>query len=849
MVLTALRNLLAHKIRLFTTGLAVMLGVAFIAGTLVLTDTLNKTFDDLFADALEGTDAMVRAEASFEDPSGFGDLRARIDASLLDQVQAVDGVALAVGDTWGFAQVIDTDGEPVGNPGAGPPTIGTNWPEGELNTWTLVAGDPPGSDRDVVLDKGVADDAGYTVGDQATVVVQGAPIKVNVSGIARIGGADSPGGATFVMFTTESAQRYVGEEGRFDDISVAAEDGVSQEEIVERIAEVVPSGVEVVTGATVTDENQDAMREGLSFFSWFMRIFAGVSLLVGAFIIFNTFFITVAQRTRENALLRAIGATRRQVLTAVLLEALGIGLIASALGLAVGIPLAIGLKALLAGFGFDIPTGSVVLASSSALVAFASGVVVTVLAAVSPSRKAAKVPPVAAMRDVAVGSTGYGSRQRIFVGTGMLALGAAALFYGLFGDPASAFLIILFGVLLVLFGVSALGRTVALPLSRVIGLPLPALRGISGHLARENAMRNPKRTATTASALMIGVGLVTLFTIFASSTKASFGNTLDEAFTGDFIASSGTGGVGGVSPEFTEQVSDLPEVETAGGVRAGLAEIDGDSELLLGVSPEAFDIFDVDPVAGSPADLDATSIGVLASAAEDKGLGIGDTVPVDFTATGTQEMTIQLLLDRTPDPENEWLVSTEAFAANYPDQMDVRVLISKAEGVTANEALAAVEAVADDYPGVDVLDQTEYKEEQMGVVDQLLGLVYALLGLAIIIALLGIGNTLALSIIERTRELGVLRAVGMTRAQLRSIIRWESVIIAVQGTLLGLVIGLFFGWALVSALHDEGLTTFSVPIGTLAVVVVLAALAGVVAAVLPARRAARLDVLRALSAE
>jgi putative ABC transport system permease protein len=574
-----------------------------------------------------------------------------------------------------------------------------------------------------------------------------------------------------------------------------------------------------------------------------------VSLLVGAFIIFNTFFITVAQRTRENALLRAIGATRRQVLTAVLLEALGIGLIASALGLAVGIPLAIGLKALLAGFGFDIPTGSVVLASSSALVAFASGVVVTVLAAVSPSRKAAKVPPVAAMRDVAVGSTGYGSRQRIFVGTGMLALGAAALFYGLFGDPASAFLIILFGVLLVLFGVSALGRTVALPLSRVIGLPLPALRGISGHLARENAMRNPKRTATTASALMIGVGLVTLFTIFASSTKASFGNTLDEAFTGDFIASSGTGGVGGVSPEFTEQVSDLPEVETAGGVRAGLAEVDGDSELLLGVSPEAFDIFDVDPVAGSPADLDATSIGVLASAAEDKGLGIGDTVPVDFTATGTQEMTIQLLLDRTPDPENEWLVSTEAFAANYPDQMDVRVLISKAEGVTANEALAAVEAVADDYPGVDVLDQTEYKEEQMGVVDQLLGLVYALLGLAIIIALLGIGNTLALSIIERTRELGVLRAVGMTQAQLRSTIRWESVIIAIQGTLLGLVIGLFFGWALVSALHDEGLTTFSVPIGTLAVVVVLAALAGVVAAVLPARRAARLDVLRALSAE
>jgi putative ABC transport system permease protein len=389
---------------------------------------------------------------------------------------------------------------------------------------------------------------------------------------------------------------------------------------------------------------------------------------------------------------------------------------------------------------------------------------------------------------------------------------------------------------------------VALPLSGIIGLPLPRLRGIAGHLARENAMRNPKRTAATAAALMIGVGLVTFITIFAASTKASFSRTVDRAFTGDLIVTAG-GGSAGVSPAFTEEVNQLPEVEAAGGVRAGLAEIDGASDQVLGVSDEAFDIFDVDPVAGSPDDLDATSIAVTEGVADDKGLTVGESVPVVFTATGTQEMTVRLIFSDNRVPDTEWLLGTDAFAANYPDQMDVQVFVKNAAGVPASEALAAVEAVADDYPGANVLDQTEYKEEQMGFVDQLLLLVYALLALAILIALLGIGNTLALSIVERTRELGVLRAVGMTQAQLRSAIRWEAVIIAVQGALLGLVIGVFFGWALVTAMEDEGLNTFAVPVVTLVVVVVLAALAAVVAAVWPARRAARLDVLRAVVTE
>jgi putative ABC transport system permease protein len=848
---TAVRNLLAHKLRLLATGLAVTLGVAFMAGTLVLTDTIQKTFDDLFSDALANTDTVVRAEAAFDDSGGAGEQRGRIDASLLDVVADVDGVALAQGDVWGFAQVVGKDGEPIGNPGAGPPTFGTNWPEGELNTWTLESGAPPEGPDDVVLDKASADDGGYVAGDRATILVQGAPREMTVTGVATFAGADSPGGATFAMFTTEAAQELVGEVGKFDSISVAADEGVSQADLARRIEPALPGGVEAITGQEATEENQDAIEEGLSFFNQFMLVFAIVALLVGGFIIFNTFFITVAQRTRENALLRALGATRKQVLVAVLVEALAVGVIASALGLLAGVPLAAGLKALLAAFGFDIPAGGVVFTATTAIISFSAGVIVTLLSAISPARKAGKVPPVAAMRDVSVSSTGYGSKERVIVSSAILALGVGAMLYGLFGQPSSALAVVGLGVLLVFFGVSALGRTVSLPLSRFIGLPLPRARGIAGQMARENAMRNPKRTAATASALMIGVGLVTFITIFASSTKASFGNTVDEAFTGDFIVTSGQFGIGGVSPELAERLNELPEVDVAAGIRTGLAEVDGGTETVIAADEATFDLFDIEAVAGSADDLDATSIAVFEDVAEDDGLTVGDRVPVEFSSTGPQEMTIALIYgeNATATSAQDWMLGVEGFEANFPDQLDSQVFVKKADGASTSEALAAVEQEADQYPGAEVLNQSEYKQEQMGFVDQILGLVYALLALAILIALIGIGNTLALSIVERTRELGLLRAVGMTRSQLRSTIRWESVIIAIQGTLLGLVIGVFFGWALVTAMEDEGLNTFAVPVPTLVAVVVLAALAGILAAVLPSRRAARLDVLRAVVTE
>jgi putative ABC transport system permease protein len=848
----ALRSLAGRKLRLLATGIAVTLGVAFMAGTLVLTDTIGRTFDNLFSDVYEGTDAVVRAEAAFDNPDGFGDERGRIEESLLAVVEGVEGVSVAEGSVFGYAQLIDTSGEPVGNPAAGPPVAGGNWVENEdLNVYRVAEGRPPRTDREVVVDVRSARLGGYQVGDTATVLVKGGPVEVTIAGTMRFGDADSPAGASFTLFTMDAAQELVAEPGKLDEILVVADPGISQDEVAARIASVLPGGVEVLTGVAITAEYQDLMADGMAFFNTFLLVFAVIALLVGGFMIFNAFSITVAQRTRENALLRAVGASRRQVLVGVAVEALVVGVVASLLGLGVGFLVAVLLQGLLSVVGFDLPTTSLVFTAGTGIVAFSAGVLVTLAAAISPARKASKIAPVAAMRDTAVGSTGYGSKERVAVGLLVLGGGGAALLYGLFGDVGNALAVVGLGALLVFFGVSILGRTVSLPLSRVIGWPLPRVRGVAGSLARENAMRNPKRTAATASALMIGVGLVAFITIFAASAKSSFSATIDKAFTGDFVLthSSAAGfGTGGLDPSVAAAVGELPEVDAAGGIRFGAAQIDGSPDYLIAADDAAFELVDVEPIQGSPADLGETEIAVHETTAKDKGLAVGDTVPVVFRETGPHDLTVAMIYGED-QPAGRWVLGLAAYEANYPDQYDFQVFVRRASGVDPDTAMAAIEAATAAYPGVKVLDQTEYKADQMAMIDQMLGLVYALLGLAILIALLGIGNTLGLSILERIRELGVLRAVGMSRSQLRSVIRWESVIIALQGTALGLLIGSFFGWALVAALAEEGFRVFAYPAASLTVVVILAALAGVLAAVLPARRAARLDVLRSISAE
>jgi putative ABC transport system permease protein len=495
--------------------------------------------------------------------------------------------------------------------------------------------------------------------------------------------------------------------------------------------------------------------------------------------------------------------------------------------------------------GIDIPSGAVVISSRTVITSVLAGLGVSVGSAVFPARRAAKVPPIAAMRDVAVDTSGD-SRRRTVVGTALTVLGAAAMAAGLFGDAGIT--AVGLGAPLVFLGVAVLGPVLARPLSRVIGSPLPRLRGTAGNLARENAMRNPKRTAATASALMIGVALVGFITILASSTKASVNAMVDESFTGDLVVDSGSFGVGGLSTDLAERLRDVPEVEAVTGMRLAPAQVDGTSTSLFAADTAVLeDIVDVGVSDGSLRDMGATDIAVADAVAEREGWEVGDTVPVRFVETGVQQLTVAATFAEA-DLTGDHIIGMAAHEANVADRFDAKVAIELADGVDPERGRAAVAAVADEYPQGTVQDSSEYKEAQAAQIDVLLNLVYALLGLAVLIALLGIANTLALSIFERTRELGLLRAIGMTRSQLRATVRYEAVVISLLGTVLGLAIGVGFGWAIVRALDGEGITTFALPAGQLGVMVVVAALAGVAAAVLPARRAARLDVLGAISA-
>jgi putative ABC transport system permease protein len=847
-------GLLARKFRLFATALAVTLGVAFMAGTMVLTDTIGNTFNNLSTGVYKGTDAEVRAKAAFSAPAmSGGDQRPLISASLVQALRRVPGVAADEGSAMGYARLTGANGKALGNPASGAPTLGGNWNQvKQLNPWTMVAGHPPQAADQVVIDAKSAADGHLRVGDMTTVLALGPPQRFRVVGIVKFGTADSPGGASVALFTTPVAQRLVAAPGKVSSVLFVARPGVSQQQLASNLRGALPHGLEAVTGATVTKEMQTSFQQALSFFNTFMMIFAAIALLVGAFMIFNTFSITVAQRTRENGLLRALGASKRQVLGSVLAEAVTVGVIASVIGLAAGILMAVGLEALLSGLGMlGMSVSGLVFSLRTVIVAGLAGLAVTVFAALSPARKAGKVPPVAAMQAVPAGSTGYGSKQRIMVGVGILAAGMAALFTGLFTHVGNTILTTGIGVLLVFFGVSVLGRTVSLPLSRVIGAPLPRIRGVAGKLARGNAMRNPKRTAASASALMIGVGLVSFITVLASSTTASVNSTIDRSFAGDIVIDSGAGLTGGIDPALAHRLNGLPQVSAATGIGTGIGEVFGKVEMMSAVDPQTGSkIFHVSPVAGSIGGLGLSDIAVYKDVASSHHLTLGSAVPVLFRDTGRHTLRVALIYgDSTAAPAPRYFLGTPAYNAYFAQHYDSAVVVQKAPGVRTAAALKAVRAIATHYSGTTVMDQAAFKAEKAKSVQQMVALMYVLLALAILIALLGIGNTLALSIFERTRELGLMRAVGMTRRQLRATIRWESVIIALQGTVLGLLIGVFFGWALVAAMNNQGITTLSIPVLSLVIMVVLAGLAGVAAAILPSRRAAKLNVLRAISSE
>ena len=841
MLKTTIAGLRARKLRVLTTSFAVLLGVAFMAGSLVLTDTIGQTFDTMFADIYDGTDAYVRGPAGIENEFG-DDVRTRLDNATLETVRNVEGVAVAEPNIQGYAQVVGRDGKAVGNPNMGAPTFGGNWvANDDLNPFTVADGRAPEADGEVVIDKLSADTGKLAVGDTVSILVKTGAEDFELVGITKFGELDSPGGASFVGFTQATAERVITEPGQFNGVVVVAEDGLSQREVRDRIAEVLSAETaEVITGAELTEENQSGIKEGLAFFNTFIITFAAVALFVGSFIIYNTFSILGAQRSRETALLRAIGASRRQVLGSILLEALVVGIVAAVLGIAGGVVMAQLLKALLAGFGVELPAGGVVLTMRTIITSFIVGVGVSVVSAVFPARRAAKVPPIEAMRAVAVEPAGS-SRVRLILGLTLTAVGVGLLALGVAGDGGTA--VVGAGVPLAFIGVVVLGPILARPIAGALGAGLPAVRGMPGTLARNNAIRNPKRTAATASALMIGVALVTFITVMATSVKANIDEMIDENFGADLVIDSGSFGFGGLPPTLAAEVAELPEVGTVGAMRFAMVEIDGQPEQGIAIDPVGIPaVFDFEVIEGDLGTLDASTIAVH----EDTGHDLGDTVPVRFAETGLQDFTVSAIY--AGGMFGQQLFGLEAWEANVADQFDAQVFVLAADGVSLEDAEAAVGKAAAAYPTAQVQNIGAFKEAQSGMVNQLLGLIYALLGLAVLIAVLGIANTLALSIFERTRELGLLRAVGMTRSQLKTTVRWESVLIALFGTGLGVVLGITFGTALLLSLADDGLDVVRIPGGQLLIIALLAALCGVLAAVVPARRASKLDVLGAIAA-
>ncbi|MFO7592284.1 MAG: FtsX-like permease family protein [Acidimicrobiia bacterium] len=870
-----LKNLFARKFRLVLTSLSVVLGVAFMAGTFVLTDTLGNVFDQLFVDVNRGVDVAVRSPAAFEEQGPTGETtREPIPDTLLPTVRDVAGVRTAEGGVQGYALVVALDdrgepGEAIQNQA---PSIGVTWgPDRELNgafggDGRPEAGSRPKGPNQVALDEVTAEDAGISAkavercaasgaceGSRVQMVFLEQPPQIfDVVGIFKFGTVGNLAGATLTAFDTATAQTVMNRAGQFDEIRIAA-DGISQQELRRRVADAVnaPGGprYEILTGEQLAADTSEEIKQNLAFFSTFMLVFAFIALFVGAFIIYNTFSIIVAQRARELGLLRALGASGRQVMGSVALEALVVGLISSVLGLVVGIAVAIGLQGLMNAIGFELPSGGLVVATRTIIVSVIVGTVITLVSAIGPARRAARVSPMDALRtDATVPTSG---RRRFVLGAIVATIGAALMTSGLAASEGSIESVG-FGALLVFLGVAMLSPLLAPSTSRMLGWFPARVRGMSGVLARENALRNPRRTASTAAALMIGLALVSVVAIFGASVKQTLGDVLETDLKAEFLLT--TDNFSPISPEAAQAVRDALPASTVTEFRFGQFELGAETKALLGVDRNLGTTLDVHPRAGALERWRADG-GFLLYKDAFRELPARSRaareIEVRFAnqpAGATTTVPIAGVFDKKDAIGNDYLLAMPDFEATYTDQADVFIAVKIPSGTTVAAARRAIDAALVPYPNVEAKDQAEFKESQEAQIDQFLNLMYMLLLLAVVIALIGIVNTLALSIFERTRELGLLRAVGMTRRQLRRMIRYEATIIAVFGSLLGLALGIAFGVAMVTALKSEGIN-LALPLGQLVIFLVLAGIAGLVAGIPPARRAARLDVLEAISHE
>jgi putative ABC transport system permease protein len=834
-------GLLAHKLRLALTALAIVLGVTFVSGTLVLTDTLNNTFTTLFGHVYQHVDFEVRGKAAFDQNSAQGGIdRKAIPQSIAASVRRVPGVAYAEGTVQGYAQFVARDGKAITTGGA--PTLGLSFdPNSQLSALNLSSGTAPTTPDDVVMDAGTALKYHFAVGGRVRILLAGPPQTFTISGIVKFGGANNLAGATLAAFDLPTAQQLFDRVGRYDAIDILTTPGANKAQVQRAIAQVLPPGTEVVTGQTVADEQSSSINQALSFFSTALLVFAFISLFVGAFTIFNTFSIIVGQRTRELALLRIVGASRRQVFRSVLIEAAIMGLVASLVGLGLGVLGALGLEALLKGFGITLPSGPLVFQARTVIAALAVGIGVTVISAISPARRAVRIPPVAALADFRAEAE-ESSRRRTIAGSVIAVLGAVALVGGL---TAPAIGLVGIGAVAVFIGIGMLAPLVARPMSSLIGRPLARLLGVSGRLGRENSMRSPRRTAQTASALMVGLALVSTIAVFGASLSKSVTSSVDEAVSASYIISASNSSSGQFSNSVASVAQRIPRVTAASTVYGGDFEFQSSVSNLTAISTDQLAktvILRLDAGRGQAA-LAAGQLLIDSTTANSKHLSVGSVVPVRFAQTGRTTMRIGGIY-KPNSLLGSFLVGDRYFLAHFDNPFPVAVLLqtSGPAGKAINQALKA-------YPNLTIQTRAQFQKAEQQQVNQLLGLVYALLALAVVIALIGIVNTLMLSVFERTHEIGLLRAVGMKRRQVRSMIRSEAVILSVFGAIIGVIVGTALGTAFAASLKQQGITDIVIPFASLIAFLVISAFLGLGAASWPARRAAKLDVLAAIATD
>ncbi len=858
MIGVALRGLAGRKFRTVLTAVAIVLGVAMMSGAYVLTDTIDKAFNAIFVESYAGTDAVVTgkgADISFE---GEQSQPPPISEDVLEQVRAVDGVEVATGSVSDFqTKLLKPNGEPIDTGGAPSFAFGleTAGEYDQFNPLNLVEGSWPSGAEEVAIDEGVADDENLAVGDRIGVAALGPAQEYEIVGIARYGDVSSLGSATFAIFDIPTAQALLDKEGELDSVQAAAQDGVAPAALVASIREELGTSVTVRSGAEQASEDSDDVATFTSIIRYFLLSFAGIALFVGAFVIFNTLSITVVQRTREFATLRTVGASRRQVLGSVILEALVIGLLASIIGLFAGLGLAVGLNELFVALNLDLPQTETVFATRTIVVSLLVGTLITLIAGISPALRATRVPPIAAVREGAKLPRSALSRYAPYIAIGTIVVAVLALSYAMLAPDVATgdrFILLGVGVLALFIGVALLSSRLVVPLTRLVGLPARRIGGASGQLAEGNAIRDPGRTASTAAALMIGIALVTFVGVLAQGLRVSNSNAIEDQIQADLVVTSQDG-----YSEFPAAVGDsaaeLEGTDLVSNVRQDVAEVDDSGANLTGLDGSTINqVYSFRWTDGSDdvlASLGDDGAVVPDDVADDKDLAVGDSFMVLTTDNERREFTVRGIYEGSPFYPllGTASISQEAFDALY-DRPRNRFTLINVPGDPGAGPKTSVERGLEDFPDTRVLTRQEWIDKEDEEISQFLLLLYVLLALSVIVSLFGMVNTLALSVFERTRELGMLRAVGMTRRQVRRMVRHESVITALIGAALGLPLGIFLALLVTQALAEYDLQ-FAIPVGALITFVIVSVIAGILAAILPARRAARLRVLEALQYE